>query len=196
MKKEQTLTVLKLLKMAGYGFNTNLSVSYNIDGKEIKNFMKFGRENEYEFSEDELFDIYYIIHQLQIQKSNYKKAILYLLRSIKYQPDNEVLRGRYLNLFLSYISSIRFKIKDELRIEIFKEFLRFKEYSKMVWGGESNINNYSEKIIKELDCEMVEQSTKEIEDFINDWIDINQRYRPDEQALDYASQLIYKLIKI
>ncbi|MEP1939491.1 MAG: hypothetical protein ABJK11_08015 [Balneola sp.] len=199
MNTKEVLQTIGVLKQAGFGYNENPNLKMLVrdintkEGSTLEDLKSFEAAPEDDLSEDELFEIYFIIHQMHDAEKNQAEAILFLLRSIKYKPKEISIRQRYLNIFLRFISSVKYQIRDEDRIEIFKEFLRFKEYSKMTWGGDSDIYKYSETIIKELDCEQIEAPSEDLEVFIYRWIEINRRFRPDKQALDYASQLIYNI---
>ncbi len=200
MKKKELLRILGILKQAGFGYNGNpyaqihVGNIYTKESLTLEELKSFEAGTEISLSDDELFEIYFIIHQVHDVEKNSEEAILYLLRAIKFKSFEESIRQRYLNIFFHFISTIKFQISDEIRVEIVKEFLRFKEYSKMTWGEESEIYKYSGRIIDALDCEQIETQKENLKDFIYRWLDINRRFRPDEQALDYASQLIFNKI--
>jgi len=199
MKESEAKKVLRVLKEIGLlsqkdePIDLNLNLGEDVSGISLSEFKKFETEKDTNLSLEKIYEIYLSIAFLHKHDSNQFESILYKLRAIKYDPANLELRVGYLKDFRNLVlDHIQYCNKDDFN-SIEKEISRFKKFSEIKWGLNNKISNKCNELLYELEDSRIQVGTKKNDNwdnFINEWININRRFRPDEQALDYASQII------
>ena len=129
-----------------------------------------------------------------------KKKILTLIKlliEIKANDNDRELREEYLLQIENFLNNSKgMLVRDDL--ELFrKEFQRFIKFVSMKWGSESVLHIISTRIlylVESLYSQASDESTGELSDLCREWDNANAIYRPDKQALDYASQIIYETV--
>lgn len=194
--EEELLEHLKELKALGFGYNNSKSIRLKIESHGSSNSFEKIRSfsgNHYDdISTDVLFDVYFIQFQLYNREEDVKSSLISIIKAIYFRPELKELRIIYLDTVIDFIISNRFDEKQVFQMRHY--FKRFLSYSKMKWGKESALiskGNYILELLED-DTFLTKKSSDEISDFIENWLQISIKYRPKEEALDYASQAIYE----
>ncbi|SMO94798.1 hypothetical protein [Fodinibius sediminis] len=201
MDDSDVLKLVKILEKTGLSVqsSSDLNIKTILKSGEnndlIESLKKYEAPNETSLSNDELFEIYQTISKLHKSDSNNYQDLLYQIRSIKYKPTDQTVRINYLSDFLEFTIQKRDEFTREEIDSLLKEFFRFNNFIEMKWGRDNEVFKLSQQILEELeanDPSNRDRKNEELSKFIERFRDVNRRYRPDEQALDYASQIIYE----
>ena len=132
--------------------------------------------------------------------SEKKKKILNLIKlliEIRANPDDKNLREEYLLKLEDFLSNSENQlVKNDL--DLFrKELYRFIKFASLKWGSDSDLYFISSRILHKVDSLCMSSSDNlsgNLSELCEEWDNANATYRPDEQALDYASQIIYETV--
>ena len=124
-------------------------------------------------------------------------ALIKLLIEIKANEDDQALREEYLLQIENFLNnSKKLLVREDL--ELFqKEFQRFLKFVELKWGKDSKLYTQCTQIlhlIESIEYQITKDAEGELSDLCREWDNANAIYRPDKQALDYASQIIYETV--
>lgn len=167
--------------------------------KNVSKLLKFinfieKHQDSTSIQDDDIAEAHIIVAEKYSSENNIDE-LLHLIKAIKYQPEDLKLREEYLTSFLFYLNRNKEKwLVKELQL-FKKEFLRYLEYCLMKWGKEKKlyypILHILERI-ESLEKQSVDSPEGPLSSFCDKWQNVTAKYRPVEQAFDYASQIIYE----
>lgn len=131
------------------------------------------------------------------KKKSDQKAIIYYVKAIKYLPEDISIRNKFIKHIISFLRENDEKfVKNDLSI-LKEEFSKLLRYVQLKWGRESKLAMNIYNLINEIErINYLSTDNEEgpLSDFIADVEILLKKYRPVEQALDYASQIVYDTI--
>ncbi|MCW9705770.1 hypothetical protein [Fodinibius salsisoli] len=201
MKDYKAKKLVRTLRDTGLSFQgdgalrISLSFKDQSDDDLLDSLKQFEASKNTNLTDNDLFDIYQTIATLHKVDSNKFQNLLYQIRSLKYKPSAQSVKQDYLSDFLEFTKQKRDEFTREEIECLLKEFFRFNKFIEMKWGRENEVFKLSQQILDELeayDASNRNMKNEELSKFIESFREVNRKYRPDKQALDYASQIIYE----
>ena len=183
----------KYIKSVGSKFDQYLEAENTKGLMKCINFVE-KHQKKTNTKDKDLYQAHFLISQ-EYSNTNNIKELLHLLKTIKFRPEDLSLRFHCLSRHLYYLNYNQKEwVKKDLQT-IKKETFRYCNYFLMKWGEDYQAYNILLNILERIN--FLEKTCSEdpegpLSKFCEEWEYTNSKYRPEDQALDYASQIIYE----